>query len=403
MHSLSLLWEKDGTPVGVVCESVPESDLGYWTRQTAQARALWANRIKLPIFLRLSPLAWEELCELSSDPSALLEMRKDFEGFQFITPDPALIGRERSGALQRIKSAGLKCVLGRFALKAEMIALLPHSAGCELSATELGRDLCANLSLRLAHANHWCFISQARGLTDVADLARLGAGPFHGQALFSRAFASGSARIDMSTLRALRLVGMIYAQAELSEIEQEIKEDPGLSYKLISIINSAGLRSQRAVGTVREALMILGYAQLALWISLLLLSSTPKRPQNQSLRFSLLLRAKLSELIIARSNPDLAESAFVCGLFSNLDALLDAPLDELVGKAHLPARQREAILTHKGPIGQAVKIAKAMDTDPQIATALLREAAIDRAEASQMMHQALLYALSMHPLGILGA
>jgi EAL and modified HD-GYP domain-containing signal transduction protein len=140
------------------------------------------------------------------------------------------------------------------------------------------------------------------------------------------------------------------AGASLEDLERHICEDPGLSYRFVRLANSALYGGRSPVGSIRQALMRLGSAEVSRWIMLFALSKMTDRPRP--LLNTAVHRARLCELL-AREYPDtVAERAFSAGLFSVLDALLSRPMPELIADLGLDDRLAGAITDHTGPEGR---------------------------------------------------
>jgi c-di-GMP phosphodiesterase len=140
------------------------------------------------------------------------------------------------------------------------------------------------------------------------------------------------------------------AGASLEDLERHICEDPGLSYRFVRLANSALYGGRSPVGSIRQALMRLGSAEVSRWIMLFALSKMTDRPQP--LLNTAVHRARLCELV-ARECPDaVPERAFSAGLFSVLDVLLGRPMPELIADLCLDDRLAAAITDRTGPEGR---------------------------------------------------
>lgn len=404
------LWNKAESPDSLLLAADGHESWSFWSRFALEEAPALASRLRSRLLFRLGPRAWAELLSAHlASPQAFEEAlgapappAEAWRSITLLTPACSELPDHSESLMRALASRGLPVCLGSLRLTRPALALLSAARGAELPLASLGRELCANLSERLAQNKQWSFVSQADSRRDFSDLGALGSGPFLGAALFERPMARSAGKPDIAARKVLRLLHMTYAEAELSEIEEEIKQDAALSYKLISLLNSAGLRSQRAVGSAREALMMLGYSQLAQWLALLLLNSSPAALKQSALRFNLARRAKLCELLaLASAEPKLAERAFVCGLLSGADALFDTPMPVLLDEAGLPAQLRSAIESGSGPLGALLLCAQAMETSAPLAQARARAAGVDPEWASRSHQEALLWALGAAPFSTL--
>jgi EAL and modified HD-GYP domain-containing signal transduction protein len=158
-----------------------------------------------------------------------------------------------------------------------------------------------------------------------------------------------------SRLAELQSLAGLYAQTiTFEEFERIIARDPGLSYRLIAYLNSAFFNLPRQVASAHEALMMLGMKAVRRWATLIALSSDVDKPHE--LTVTALLRGRLCELIgRQRPAPTVgADAFFTVGVFSVMDAMMDAPLEEVLDALPLAPETRDALLHHAGPMGDAL-------------------------------------------------
>lgn len=131
---------------------------------------------------------------------------------------------------------------------------------------------------------------------------------------------------------------------DFEEIENIIKMDVSLSYKLLKFINSANFGFKNEIHSIKHALVILGKQEVIKWISLLSLKSL-STDSPEELMINSVLRAKFAENIAYNTElKDRASDAFLMGLFSNIDVLMHRPLPELLMNIALPEDVKEALL-----------------------------------------------------------
>jgi len=164
----------------------------------------------------------------------------------------------------------------------------------------------------------------------------------------------------------LRALAGLYAQGTFEELEQTISRDVGLSYRLLTYLNSAYFNLPRRVASVREALVLLGAQAVRRWATLIVLSDVRDTPHE--LTVTALVRARLCELIAreqAATSAQLAETEpeafFTVGLFSVVDAIAQAPLSQLIDALPLSEDARAALVEQHGPMGDALAAAIAYE------------------------------------------
>lgn len=141
----------------------------------------------------------------------------------------------------------------------------------------------------------------------------------------------------------------------IDKIERMIAQDTLLSFKLMRLVNSAAFGLSRDVESLRQAIMLLGFNKLRNWVNLLALSNLSGKPHELSI--TALLRARMCEMLAARSNqPSRQDAYFTVGLLSTLDAFLDTPLAELLHDLSLSDQLKQAMLNFSGPEGQVLQV-----------------------------------------------
>ncbi|TAJ16147.1 MAG: HDOD domain-containing protein [Planctomycetota bacterium] len=176
------------------------------------------------------------------------------------------------------------------------------------------------------------------------------------------------ARPDLSSTRApsadranlVHLLAELHKpDADLDDLEQIIARDAALTLKLVRVLNSAAFGLAREVSTLREILVYLGPPTVRDIASLLLLSRCDDKPRP--LMLMAMQRARMCQRLSSFARSASAPRAFLVGLFSALDAILDQPIQEALKSLPLSEDVRAAILEHRGDLGTVLEIALAFE------------------------------------------
>lgn len=132
---------------------------------------------------------------------------------------------------------------------------------------------------------------------------------------------------------------------DFSEIEDLIKHEPSLCYRLLRHLNSPLLGLSSPVVSVRNALNLLGEHESVRWIRM---ATTLVMGQDKSsdLVLSSLVRARFCELIapkVEHGNADL----FLMGMLSLIDAILAVPIGVVIEELCLDANIKAQLLAAK--------------------------------------------------------
>jgi len=229
------------------------------------------------------------------------------------------------------------------------VELLERFGTVELDLPRWDDDDAGNVVLQ-AHAG--CAIPLAAGLIEHSDYRRaneLGFRLFSGPFIATpRVTAMRQVPIDnLGTLVAL--TRMRTTSATIEELEEVINHDVGLSVKLLRYINSAYFGMRHRIGSIRQAVMMLGTHGVSRWAILVALTGGPSAPRE--LGVMALTRARMCELVGRRYTSVEADELFTVGLLSVADALLDLPLEAIVAQLPLADEVADALLCYGGPAG----------------------------------------------------
>ena len=165
----------------------------------------------------------------------------------------------------------------------------------------------------------------------------------------------------------LQLMDMVRKNADIYQLENVLKRDPALSYKLLRYINSAGFGLGREIQSLRQAVQVLGYSPLYRWLALLLATAS-SNGYSPVLMETAIIRGRLVELLGKASlTKDQSENLFIVGMFSLLDRLLGISMEEVLTRIQLPEMVSRALLSREGIYGPFLALAEACE----LSTALI--------------------------------
>ncbi len=159
----------------------------------------------------------------------------------------------------------------------------------------------------------------------------------------------------------LELVRLLQAEADTADLERAFRAEPVLAYLLITLANSSAFRRGTPIGSVTQAITLLGYKRLLKWLILLLvIASKGSRalPQIQAAVARGFFIENLAQALDAR---DVAEEGFVAGAFSLLDRITGVSVQELFGSIELPRSIVDAVLNNAGPVAPFLRLARALE------------------------------------------
>jgi len=195
---------------------------------------------------------------------------------------------------------------------------------------------------------------------EMMDLCRKAGFSYFQGFFLSRPSTRSSQSLPTERLPLLRLVAALHrVELDVAEVEHIISHDLSLTYRLLRYLSSPVFAAQN-ISSARAAILYLGRRELAHWAILLAMASERGQPAER-IR-SLLIRAYVCEQLTRHryggSNP---RTAFTIGLFSELDAVFNMPIEQVCEHLPLDKESEEALIHRTGPYGPVLAAAIAQE------------------------------------------
>ena len=193
---------------------------------------------------------------------------------------------------------------------------------------------------------------------------------------FARPVVLNRRKIDVSGLALLKLLQQLTMGASIEMIEMTFKENPGLSYNLLKLVNSVALGVREKIKTLRHAILLLGMNHLRRWTQLSLFSGHDARGVNHPLLEMAAVRGRLMETMQKQlagraASDEQAEAAFMVGILSLLDVLFETPMEEIIANLNLNEDVSSALLMREGQLGKMLKLTEKLEVTDFDAVAIL--------------------------------
>ncbi len=148
---------------------------------------------------------------------------------------------------------------------------------------------------------------------------------------------------------------------DLNSITHVFERDVSLSYKLLRYANSAIFRRRNEISTIKQALVILGSGELKRFIGLLFaVTVNPDKPSE--LINLAMTRAKFCELVAQDISSQVDTSiAFLTGLLSMIDAILDEEMAVILEELPLSQDIKSPLLTKKGAMAALITLVELIE------------------------------------------
>jgi EAL and modified HD-GYP domain-containing signal transduction protein len=177
---------------------------------------------------------------------------------------------------------------------------------------------------------------------------KLSFGLFQG-CYFTRLQPAAPHRLDSNRMRVMELLNLVINRADIPALEEKVKLDAALSYRLLNYINSPANGMQHQIQSIGHAITLIGYDQLYRWLTLLMFTSGKADERSRSLLKNALVRGRFCESLGKTSlAPAGLGGLFIVGIFSLLDALLNIPMGDALTRLNLPKPVVDALLRREG-------------------------------------------------------
>ncbi|MCU4676015.1 HDOD domain-containing protein [Catenovulum sp. 2E275] len=158
----------------------------------------------------------------------------------------------------------------------------------------------------------------------------------------------------------LSLAELLYESSkpeiDLDTIIDIFQRDVTLSFKLLRYANSAIFKRRNDIETIRQAIVVLGQLELKKFLAVLFAAQINTTKPIELVRLSM-SRANFCEAI-AKHHAQLRDpsTAFLSGMLSVIDAILDEPVESVMNKLPLSEDIKNALINKKGIIADYLSL-----------------------------------------------
>lgn len=247
-------------------------------------------------------------------------------------------------ACQRLKAAKYTIALDNFVPFDPREALIPYADIIKIDIRKVPFDESAALVEQYGSPQCRMLALKVQTRKEFLEAKKIGFTLFQGFFL-SRPERMQARRIPGNQATCLRLLEAISKpELDFTEIEELIKHEPALCYRLLRHVSSPLLGPSRPVVSVRHALDLLGEREPVGWLRMTT-SLIMEQNQCSDLFLSSSVRGRFCELIASKLNHDKSD-LFLLGMLSGMDALLELPIGVVIeGLALDPDTEAELLRT----------------------------------------------------------
>ncbi|MDD2883643.1 MAG: EAL domain-containing protein [Dechloromonas sp.] len=291
---------------------------------------------------------FSDVLELLPRQSVVLEI------LETVPPTAAVVARCRA-----LKAAGFTLALDDvIQLEPQFADLLALVDVIKVDIQPLSRVELMQLTLKLKPLGKTLLAEKVDSSEQMTQCLKLGFTLFQGY-YFAKPTIIAGRKLDHSQLSLMKLMGLLLGDAETSELEKTLKQEPGLTVNLLRMTNSVGVGASSRITSLNHAINVLGRRQLQRWLQLLLFSAGKPQGAANPLLIMAATRGRLMENLAAHVQPGqsaFADQAFMVGIMSLMPVLIGLPLPEIIAPLGLADNVQEALCAHQGELGHLLQL-----------------------------------------------
>ena len=253
--------------------------------------------------------------------------------------------KEVIAALKEIKSEGYRIALDDFIFDKKFAPMIQMRSiiKFDLIATPLGT--LGPIIKKITEKTRLTLLAEKVETHEEFEQAKeMGFGLFQGY-FFAKPEILSKKSISTTSITKLKLVNALtQSEIDLALIEELIKKDVSISFKLLKFLNSAYFSRVSEIDTVKDAMLVLGTDELKKFINVVVISDLQTNKPNELIRSSV-VRARMCELcgtLLETHFTD--EELFTLGLFSSMDAIMDMPMAHIMEQLSFSEKIKTALV-----------------------------------------------------------
>lgn len=260
-------------------------------------------------------------------------------------------------AVKEMAGLGYKIALDDFVPSKEWRPFLPCISIIKFDIQAVPLEKAKLFIDRLTGSNIQFLAEKVETHEEFARAKKMGFDFFQGY-FFSKPEMIQRKSLEPSFMTVVQLLTAISEQEiDYQQVESLISKDVTLSYKLLTFVNSSSIVSNK-IQSFKQALVYLGEDKLRKFISLVALASTQDNKPEYLYGLSI-QRARHCELLAQQlANRIGTGQAFLMGMFSLLDSLLDRPIEQIINEIPVDDAVKFALTEGSGDLGKLLALVR---------------------------------------------
>lgn len=193
---------------------------------------------------------------------------------------------------------------------------------------------------------------------DLDEAIALGYHYFQGY-FFEKPVMCKTKSLNVTTFRYMEILNeTMNEEPDFNKLSDIIKRDFSLTYKLLRLINSPAFYTVNQITSVNHAVSLLGINEIRKWTTLIMLRDISAEKPDELIKVSL-IRAIFAENLAEVFEIKIRKTeAFLLGLFSLIDTILEKPLFDIIEPLPLNEDVKGAMLGENNVFHEILKLIK---------------------------------------------
>jgi EAL and modified HD-GYP domain-containing signal transduction protein len=252
------------------------------------------------------------------------------------------IGVDAVVASKQLKERGYVLALDDFTPGTSADALLPYVSFVKVDVLSTSPEEREEIR-RIVPANVTLLAEKVESAEMFEDMRARGYQLFQGYYFCRPVTLSGEALSTRHLAYTRLLAALNSPHVSVASVEDLVKHDAALSYRVLRCVNSAGFGIRREITSIRQALVLMGLDRIRKWASVWAMAGL-SQGSNPELVTTAVLRARSCEMLGSDvSGGSDASEFFLLGLCSLIDVMLGRPMDQVMAELPLSDSVRTAL------------------------------------------------------------
>jgi len=340
-----------------------QDSLAYLYNKTSPEKATAKVILQNHILGDLSSICFDKKAFINFDEITLLQnapMLFSANSIVVEIVETTNISDELVFKLSQLHKKGYLIALDDYDFSIKWECLFPYISMIKVDIEQIPFNQIKGLKIRLQNAKSNIKLTAERieTLEQYLTFKALGVDYFQGYFFHKPEMKSGIC-VPPLKLNLIQLFLEIYKpNLDFEQLAQIISRDVTLVSGILKLVNNASECGQIEIVSIKQAITYLGTNKIKQYVAIISMSTLSSESPSELFNESL-IRAKMMELI-SEDEPfsTLTEMAFLTGILSNIDAILNVPMAEVLRNISLSKEIRLALLDQDGALYDLLTLAK---------------------------------------------